>query len=93
MNSTSFRMVAVEASVEVPAEGYKQALLSPDGKSRAWILAPLPDGRHVLLLARRGKLADVFIYGDLETRGTLRWSRPAGIKPDDSMEFLWVETP
>ena len=48
MNSTSFRMVAVEASVEVPAEGYKQALLSPDGKSRAWILARLPDGDHAL---------------------------------------------
>jgi hypothetical protein len=49
MNSTSFRMVAVEASVEVPAEGYKQSLLSQNGKSRAWSLARLPDGGHALL--------------------------------------------
>lgn len=51
------------------------------------------DGRHVLYAASKGRLAKVFIYGDLVTKQTLRFARPPGIKPDDSMEFVWVETP
>jgi hypothetical protein len=51
------------------------------------------DGRHILYRARRGPLADVFIYGDLETQKTLRWPSPEGIKSTDSMEIVWVETP
>lgn len=51
------------------------------------------DGRHILYNARKGPLADVFIYGDLHTKQTLRWANPAGIKQGDSMDFVWVETP
>ena len=45
------------------------------------------------LKAQKGPLAGVFIYGDLQTKQILRWTSPAGIKPGDSMEFVWVETP
>jgi hypothetical protein len=51
------------------------------------------DGRHILYKAKEGPLADVFIYGDLQTKQTVRWACPAGIKPSDFMEFVWVETP
>jgi hypothetical protein len=51
------------------------------------------DGRHILYKAKKGPLADVFIYGDLRTKQTVRWASPAGIKHDDFMEFVWVETP
>ncbi len=52
-----------------------------------------PDGRHILFRAREGPLSDVFIYGDLQTKTIVRWKSPEGIKPTDSMEFVWVETP
>jgi hypothetical protein len=51
------------------------------------------DGRHILYKAKEGPLADVFIYGDLQTKQTVRWACPAGIKRGDSLEFVWVETP
>ena len=51
------------------------------------------DGRHILYKAKEGPLADVFIYGDLQTKQTVRWACPKGIKPGDSLEFAWVETP
>ncbi len=51
------------------------------------------DGRHILYKAKKGPLADVFIYGDLQTKQTVRWASPAGIKRGDSLEFVWVETP
>ena len=51
------------------------------------------DGRHILYKAKEGLLADVFIYGDLQTKQIVRWTSPAGIKPSDSMGFVWVETP
>jgi hypothetical protein len=52
-----------------------------------------PDGRHILFRAKNGPLSDVFIYGDLQTKTTVRWKSPEGIKPTDSMDFVWVETP
>jgi hypothetical protein len=52
-----------------------------------------PDGRHILYKAKEGALADVFIYGDLPTKQTVRWVCPTGIKPGDSLEFVWVKTP
>jgi len=45
------------------------------------------------LKAQKGPFAGVFIYGDLQTKQILRWTSPAGIKPGDSMEFVWAETP
>lgn len=51
------------------------------------------DGRHILYKAKKGPLADVFIYGDLQTKKTVRWISPPGIKPGDSLEFVWVEAP
>jgi hypothetical protein len=51
------------------------------------------DGRHVLYKAKSGPLADVFIYGNLQTTQMVRWTSPAGIKADDFMDFVWVETP
>jgi hypothetical protein len=51
------------------------------------------DGSHILYKAKKGKLANVFIYGDLQTKQTVRWACPKGIKPGDSLEFAWVETP
>ncbi len=51
------------------------------------------DGRHILYKAKEGPLVNVFIYGDLQTKQIVRWACPAGIKPGDSLEFLWVETP
>jgi hypothetical protein len=51
------------------------------------------DGRHILYKAKKGPLADVFIYGDLQTKKTVRWISPLGIKPGDSLEFVWVEAP
>lgn len=51
------------------------------------------DGRHVLYKAKGGRLADEFLYGDLQTKKIVRWARPAGIGRADCMEFLWVETP
>lgn len=51
------------------------------------------DGRHILYKAKDGPLADVFIYGDLQTKKTVRWISPPGIKPGDSLEFVWVEAP
>lgn len=51
------------------------------------------DGRHIFYKAKEGPLADVFIYGDLQTKQTVRWHCPAGIKRGDSLEFVWVETP
>jgi hypothetical protein len=51
------------------------------------------DGRHVLYRARKGPLADYFIYGDLQTKQIVRWASPARINPGDSMDFVWVETP
>jgi hypothetical protein len=52
-----------------------------------------PDGNHILYKAKKGRLADVFIYGNLRTRQTVRWASPDKIKLGDSMEFIWVETP
>jgi hypothetical protein len=51
------------------------------------------DGRHILFKARKGPLSDVFIYGDLETKQTVRWACPGGMEHADSLEFTWVETP
>lgn len=51
------------------------------------------DGRHILFKAKEGPLADLFIYGDTQTKQVVRWPSPVGIKRDDSLEFLWVETP
>jgi hypothetical protein len=51
------------------------------------------DGRHILFKARKGPLSDVFIYGDLQTKQTVRWTCPAGMQRADSLEFAWVETP
>ncbi len=50
------------------------------------------DGRHILYKAKRGPLANVLIYGDLQTKQIVRWDSPAGT-PGDYMEFVWVETP
>jgi len=52
-----------------------------------------PDGRHILFRAKKGPLADVFIYGDLQTKQTVRWVSPAELNSGDAMEFVWVETP
>ena len=52
-----------------------------------------PDGNHILYKAKKGPLADVFIYGNLRTKQTVRWASPDKIKLGDSMEFVWVETP
>ena len=52
-----------------------------------------PDGRHILYKAKTGRLADVFIYGDLQTKQTVRWACPPGIGRGDRLEFAWVETP
>ena len=52
-----------------------------------------PDGRHVFYRAKKGPLANVFIYGDLQTKKTVRWTAPAGIKVGDVAEFAWVESP
>jgi hypothetical protein len=52
-----------------------------------------PDGRHVFYRATKGPLANVFIYGDLQSRKTVQWTAPAGIKVGDVAEFVWVETP
>ncbi len=51
------------------------------------------DGRHILYKAKEGDLVDDFIYGDLQTKQTVRWKSPASIKPSDFMDFVWVETP
>jgi hypothetical protein len=51
------------------------------------------DGRHVLFRAKKGPLADVYIYGDLLTKKTVRWKAPSGIDSCDSQDFVWVETP
>jgi len=52
-----------------------------------------PDGLHILYKAKEGPLSDFFIYGDLQTQQTVRWKKPGAIHRDDSMEFVWVETP
>lgn len=52
-----------------------------------------PDGRHILYKAKQGPLADDFIYGDLQTRQTVRWKCPPALQSVTSMEFVWVETP
>jgi hypothetical protein len=52
-----------------------------------------PDGRHVLYKARKGPLSNFFVYGDLESKKVLRWATPPALQHDDSMEFVWVETP
>jgi len=52
-----------------------------------------PDGRHILYRAKEGPLAGLFVYGDLQTKQTVRWKSPPGMKPGDFMEFVWVETP
>ena len=50
------------------------------------------DGRHILYKAKKGSLANVLIYGDLQTKQIVRWDSPAGT-PGDYMEFVCVETP
>ncbi len=53
--------------VEIPKEGFSQSRLSPDGKSRAWILAPMPpdwrggtiEGR--LILQRQSGKAEISV--------------------------------
>lgn len=52
-----------------------------------------PDGRHVFYRAKKGPLANVFIYGNLQSKKTVQWAAPAGIKVGDVAEFVWVETP
>lgn len=52
-----------------------------------------PNGIHVFYRAKKGPLANVFIYGDLRTKKSERWAAPAGIKVGDVAEFVWVETP
>jgi hypothetical protein len=51
------------------------------------------DGRHVLYRATKGALSNVYIYGDLDTRRTVRFIAPEGLRLSDSQEFVWVETP
>lgn len=51
------------------------------------------DGRHILYKTKDGPLKDVFIYGDLRTKHTVRWVSPDKMKVGDCMEFVWVETP
>lgn len=51
------------------------------------------DGRHILFDAKGGPLANVFIYGDLQTKQTIRWASPPELKRCNDMEFVWVETP
>ena len=52
-----------------------------------------PDGRHIFYKARKGPLADVFIYGDLLTKQVVRWKSPAKLLQCNAMDFVWVETP
>ena len=52
-----------------------------------------PDGRHVFFAAKKGPLADEILYGDLRTKQVIRWKRPEGIDPGDSMDAVWVESP
>ena len=49
-------------------------------------------GQHILYKAEEGPLADVFIYGNLQTKQTMRWTCPAALK-HANLEFVWVETP
>lgn len=51
------------------------------------------NGRYVLYKAKKGPLADVFIYGDLQTKQTLSWPTPHELKQCGGMEFVWVEAP
>lgn len=51
------------------------------------------DGRHILFRARGGTLSRHYLYGDLETRQTVRWEAPPAIDSRDAQEFVWVETP
>jgi hypothetical protein len=51
------------------------------------------DGRHVLYRARKGPLSDVYVYGDLHTKQTIRFKSPENLDAVDSQEFVWVETP
>ena len=38
------QFIAHFGPVELPEVGFSQSLLSPDGKSRAWVSAPMPQG-------------------------------------------------
>jgi len=51
------------------------------------------DGRHILYKAKKGPLSNAFIYGDTQTKRILRWQTPKALRYDNSMEFVWVETP
>lgn len=51
------------------------------------------DGRHVLYRAKKGPLAGIFFYGDLQAKQVVRWESPRGLKPGAVLDFVWVETP
>lgn len=62
------QFVAQFASVKLPPSGDTQVLLSPDARSRAWILVPLPSGRWqggivkgTMILQRDGHKSDICI--------------------------------
>ena len=61
------QFVAHFADVEKPADGFSWSKLSPDGKHRAWILAPMPRGWYGgpitgrLMLQRDGEAADISV--------------------------------
>jgi hypothetical protein len=76
-----------------PAFLLHQGILKKQPEYPDCVAGVSPDGRHILYLARQGSLAKSFIYGDLQTKQTQRWERPAAINARDSMEFLWVNTP
>lgn len=54
------QFIAHFGPVDEPALGFRQSRLSPDGRSRAWVLAPMPRGWHggaiagTLILQRDG---------------------------------------
>lgn len=60
--------------IELPEVGFSQSRLSPDGKSRAWVLAPMPqdweggkiEGR--LVLQRRDGAGDIVVPVEMEAR-------------------------
>jgi hypothetical protein len=51
------------------------------------------DGRHILFRAKKGALADFYIYGDLQTKSTVKWKAPRELDRRDIAEFVWMETP
>jgi hypothetical protein len=92
------QFVAHFGPVERPEVGFCQSRLSPDGKSRAWVLAPMPaDGRGGtiegrLLLQRPSGKAEISV--PIEMQAVMGSGVPViphdielKFSPDDQMEF------